>query len=115
MQLPFHKCGGCGALVQGACPHCRKARDRARPNANARGYCSVIWRRFRAVQLSQSPLCVICQAAGRLTAADCVDHIRPVSGPDDVRFLDFGAVQSLCFTCHSRKTATEDSTFARRA
>jgi len=43
-----------------------------------------------------------------------VDHIRPVEGPDDPRFLDFAAVQSLCHRCHARKTATEDSTFVRR-
>jgi 5-methylcytosine-specific restriction protein A len=44
-----------------------------------------------------------------------VDHVRPVEGPADLRFLDFAAVQSLCHRCHSLKTARDDSAFARRA
>ena len=114
MQAPLHRCSSCQRLVSGRCPHCQKARDKARPNAASRGYCSDRWRRFRAVQLSLSPLCVLCEAAGRITAADCVDHVRPIDGPHDPRFLDFNAVQSLCSSCHSKKTATEDSSFARR-
>jgi 5-methylcytosine-specific restriction protein A len=43
-----------------------------------------------------------------------VDHVVPVSGPDDPRFLDFGQVQSLCHPCHSRKSALEDSTFVKK-
>lgn len=113
MDLPCHRCSTCGALTAGPCLHCRARRDEARPNANSRGYCSKAWRRFRAVQLARSPLCVRCLAAGTLAHANEVDHIRPVTGPEDPTFYDFTAVQSLCARCHSRKTAVEDSTFAR--
>lgn len=111
MDAPFHRCLSCQRLVQGRCPHCVRRRDRARPNAASRGYCSKRWRTFRALQLQLHPLCVSCLAEHRTMAATEVDHIRPVSGPDDPRFLDFTAVQSLCHRCHSLKTATEDSSF----
>jgi 5-methylcytosine-specific restriction endonuclease McrA len=113
MLLPFHRCSSCGRLVQATCPHCRKTKDRARPNATDRGYASKRWRKFRAVQLLLEPLCRMCQTEGRITAADCVDHIRPVRGPDDVRFLDYAAVQSLCNRCHSKKTARENPMIER--
>jgi len=110
--MPPHRCPTCGSPVTGR--HCL-ACERRRPNAAARGYCSDRWRRFRALQLELSPLCVVCLAAGRSTPATDVDHIVPVRGPFDPRFLDYTAVQSLCHACHASKTAREDSTFARRA
>jgi 5-methylcytosine-specific restriction protein A len=114
MDLPLHRCSSCSRLVAGRCPHCVKTRDHARPNANARGYNSARWLRFRGVQLARFPLCAQCEKDGRITIAIAVDHIRPIDGPDDPRFLDFREVQSLCHRCHSVKTATEDSSFARR-
>ena len=45
--------------------------------------------------------------AGLITVATDVDHIVRVSGPDDPRFFDETAVQSLCHACHARKTAME--------
>lgn len=113
MDLPLHRCSSCSRLVAGRCDFC----ERARGTSNARGYNSARWLRFRAVQLSRSPLCALCEVAGRVTIADCVDHIRPVRGPLDARFLDFRAVQSLCTSCHSRKTRVENgtTTLTRRA
>ena len=115
MLMPQHRCPRCRQLVTGRCPCGAVARDHARPNAAARGYCNVRWRRFRDHQLALQPLCVLCERAGRVQLATCVDHIVPVEGPTDPRFLDARAVQSLCTPCHSKKTATEDSAFARRA
>ena len=113
MLMPPHRCANCGRLVTGACRSCRASRDRSRPNANSRGYCSAAWRRFRAIQLDVSPLCVRCLLEGRTTAATDVDHVQPVAGPTDPRFLDFSAVQSLCRRHHSQKTATDDSMFGK--
>lgn len=113
MLMPSHRCSKCRRLITGRCPHCEQTRDRARPNAASRGYCSKRWRRFRAIQLALAPLCVECLRGGVHTAATEVDHIRPVSGPDDPTFLSFAAVRSVCKVCHSRKTVTQDSTFAR--
>lgn len=118
MLIPRHRCSSCGRLVQGRCLVCQEARarrrDRDRPNASARGYTSDRWRQFRDVQLARYPLCAICAAHDRLTPATLVDHIIPVDGRHDPRFLRFDAVQSLCRHCHGVKTATEDSMFARR-
>jgi hypothetical protein len=114
MLMPSHRCPKCNRLITGRCAHCERTRDQARPNAAARGYCSARWRRFRAIQLAHSPLCEACARGGITRVATEVDHRRPVTGPDDPTFLSFAAVASLCHTCHARKTATEDSTFARR-
>lgn len=46
--------------------------------------------------------CVSCGAAGRLE----VDHIKPVRTHPDLAF-DLGNLQSLCPSCHSRKTRVE--------
>lgn len=110
MQMPPHRCSTCGSMVTtGRCATCR----RQKPTATASGYNSRRWRSFRALQLSLHPFCALCLAAGRKMLADSVDHIEPVTGSTDPRFLDYNAVQSLCRSCHSKKTATEDSGFAR--
>jgi len=113
--MPAHRCGTCGSLVAGGrCQVCVRQRDRRRPNANARGYNSARWLKLRAAKLQLDPLCSVCAAAGRLTAATDVDHLERHDGPDDPRFWLFSNLDSKCHQCHSRKTATQDSTFARR-
>jgi 5-methylcytosine-specific restriction protein A len=115
MQTPLHRCSSCQRLVAGRCPHCVKTRDRARPNAAQRGYLSPRWRALRAFHLKHHPLCAACwRRGGRTTLATCVDHIVPHQGPDTPLFWDRTNLQSLCASCHSRKTATQDSTFARQ-
>lgn len=62
------------------------------------------WRRARQRFLNCNPLCVECQRHGETVAAKVVDHIKPHRG--DVRlFWDVGNWQSLCKTCHDKKTA----------
>lgn len=73
---------------------------RARQSAAARGY-DAHWRRARARYLQAHPLCVMCRAAGRYTAATVVDHIRPHQG-DRARFWDRANWQPLCKGCHDR-------------
>lgn len=57
-----------------------------------------------ALFLSANPLCVHCQAAGRVTAACEVDHKTPLhlGGVDGEPNL-----QGLCSDCHDVKTAAE--------
>jgi len=114
MLMPAHRCSKCSRLITGRCQHCETTRDRARLSAAQRGYCSERWRSFRAIVLERRPVCAGCARVGVVRAATVVDHIVPVSGPDDPTFLRFDAVQPLCVACHGKKTATEDSTFARR-
>ena len=86
--------------------------DAVRLNSYQRGY-SRHWSLARRHWLAAHPLCVICQAEGRTTIATDVDHIQPHRGRAGL-FWDESNWQPLCRRCHSRKTATEDSTFARQ-
>jgi 5-methylcytosine-specific restriction enzyme A len=62
-----------------------------------------IWHSIRRQQLLQEPLCRICQAAGRITAAVEVDHVREHHG--DWNSFILGDKQSLCAECHRAKSA----------
>lgn len=81
----------------------------------ARWYNRAVWRRLRVVQLNRQPLCEDCLVADppRITAATEVDHEKPHRG-DWALFADPKNLKSRCKPCHSRKTATEDSGFARK-
>lgn len=67
-------------------------------------YNSDTWKRLRRAHLSLSPLCVGCEAMGRLSPANTVDHVRPISdgGP---AFPGHDGLASYCGPCHSAKTA----------
>lgn len=57
--------------------------------------------RIRKRHLMQFPLCVMCEAAGRLSIATQVDHIVAlVNGGEDTAENR----QSLCDDCHKAKT-----------
>lgn len=74
--------------------------------AAQRGY-SYKWQKARAQFLREHPLCVMCEAAGRVEAATVVDHITPHRG-DQSLFWRRSNWQSLCSTHHSRdKQRTE--------
>jgi len=66
------------------------------------------WRAIRARHLSDRPACARCGSRTRLH----VDHVRPHRGIDALR-LDPANLQTLCVSCHSRKTATADGGFGR--
>ncbi|MFP4539129.1 MAG: AAA family ATPase [Dichotomicrobium sp.] len=84
--------------------------DRRRGSAHKRGYTRQ-WAAYAARYKLRHPLCVHCAEDGIDTLTEAVDHIQPVSGPDDPLFWDEDNHQSLCRTCHSRKTAREDGGF----
>lgn len=72
------------------------------------------WQRARLAYLAKHPLCRMCQAQGKVTAANVVDHIIDHRG-DMVKFWDSdGNWQPLCGPCHSAKTAAEGVGTARR-
>lgn len=106
---------GCPEVVAsgGYCPAHQAERvaeyDRARGSSSARGY-GTRWQKIRAQHLAAHPFCADPfgdhRAAGvQAVAATEVDHITPRrgGGSDDPSNL-----QSLCKSCHSKKTATED-------
>ena len=75
--------------------------ERNRASSGARGY-GRRWQRYSQSRLWANPLCVQCQQAAQHT-----DHIQPVTGPDDPLFWDTTNHQSLCQSCHSKKTTQE--------
>jgi 5-methylcytosine-specific restriction enzyme A len=80
----------------------RRAYDRERGSAHARGYGSN-WERARAAFLAEHPLCRTCKEHGVLELAVIVDHIQPHRG-DAGLFWAQSNWQSLCKPCHDRKT-----------
>jgi 5-methylcytosine-specific restriction enzyme A len=134
LRLRFCLEPGCTTrVVAGRCAAHLRGADRARGTAVERGY-DTRWARYSRARLTLLPHCgqrtggtrstehSACAAIGTLHTATCTDHIVPprsagaVGSPAWRRlFWDPLNHQSLCATCHSRKTATEDSRFARPA
>lgn len=73
-------------------------------------YKSARWQAMRDAQLRKDPLCCKCRKQNRLTPADTADHIKPHHGNPDL-FYNADNMQSMCASCHSRKTASEDAGF----
>ena len=104
---------GCGKLVRiGKCEKHREEKTKYprgyddRESASARGY-GYRWRKSRYSYLIRNPLCVHCLAHSMTTAATDIDHIKPHGG-DQVLFWDVSNWQSLCHSCHSKKTRREN-------
>ena len=68
-------------------------------------YQSANWRRLRANFLRLHPLCRVCAGKEQTVAAKVVDHIVPIK--DGGGRFDTANLQSLCVSCHNRKTAAE--------
>lgn len=88
-----------------------QAHHDTRVSSTDRGY-GYAWQQLRARHLEAEPLCRACLVHGVTTAALHVDHIVPRArgGSDDPDNL-----QSLCAPCHSKKTASEDGGYGRKA
>jgi 5-methylcytosine-specific restriction protein A len=56
------------------------------------------WRRLKAAQLKAQPNCARCGNPG-----SSIDHLIPHRGDEALAF-DPGNVQTLCASCHNRKT-----------
>lgn len=69
-------------------------------------YCRRAWRDLKAATLAAQPLCRACKRAGRITLAQCVDHIEPLAySPAEA--LNPDNLQPLCNSCHAKKTRRE--------
>ena len=84
-------------------------RQHDRPSSARRGY-GRRWQKYREAFLADHPLCQCgtwCCPFGCSRLATDVDHIQPVSGPDDPLFWEESNHQALAHECHSRKTGRE--------
>lgn len=102
---------GCAALVpDGYCDRHRPQRSEQRSEAAKNWhklYKLDIWiRDLRPSQLAAEPWCRECSRSGIRSRATEVDHIVPHRG-NMALFTDRGNLQSLCHSCHSRKTMNE--------
>lgn len=70
------------------------------------------WRDIRQRKLQISPLCEECKKNGTLVVGKIVDHIVPIKQGGDP--YDFENLQTLCWSCHSRKSVLEGSRFGRK-
>ena len=84
----------------------RRTDDRSRPPWH-RWYSPAAWTKLRSHQLTVEPLCRMCLAEGRTTAATIADHVTPPRGDPDL--FCGGPFQSLCATCHSRFKQSQES------
>jgi len=67
-------------------------------------YQSLQWRKLRQYHITRNPLCKSCGDSGLTIVADVVDHIEEIRD-NPQRRLDTTNLQSLCHSCHNRKTA----------
>ena len=106
---------GCPRLVRrGYCEEHtqRRAAVPGRVSAARRGY-DYSWQRYTTQRLREHPLCVdpFGLHAGRHVLARATDHIIAAHGQEDPLFWDESNHQSLCWRCHSYKTACKDGGF----
>ena len=72
---------------------------------NASFYNSKRWRALRNYYIQANALCEQCKRDGYVKAAQCVDHIKPITLGGSM--VDIKNLQSLCNTCHHKKSARE--------
>ena len=81
----------------------RKAFERE--NDNSEFYNSWPWRKAAKRFKDKNPLCVECDKHGIVTQVKVVDHIVPINkGGEKLNEANF---QSLCESCHNKKSAGE--------
>ena len=63
------------------------------------------WRQNRNRYIRHYPVCSSCKINNIIREANVVDHIIPVS--EGGSFYDWNNLQSMCTSCHAKKTANE--------
>jgi 5-methylcytosine-specific restriction protein A len=84
--------------------------DEHRLSASKRGY-GRAWQKRSMAHRRKNPLCVECKRKGLIVPGECVDHIIPHKGNRRL-FEDDRNLQTLCNSCHSKKT-TKEGAFGR--
>lgn len=95
----------CNTLVSGGRCDLHSLKNVKRDPAVKRLYNSKQWLSIRVTQLSSYPWCADCLKKNNYIPATEVDHIERHNG-DPIKFFK-GPFQSLCTSCHSRKTVNE--------
>jgi len=82
----------------------RKAHGR-RKATNSTLYNGAQWRTLSRKHKALNPLCVMCEAQGRVSPVEVTDHIVPINQGGQPYAWD--NLQSLCHRCHNIKSGTE--------
>jgi 5-methylcytosine-specific restriction protein A len=68
-------------------------------------YSSIRWIKVRDLKRRLNPICEECERNGKITPYHTIDHIIPII--EGGEWLDLDNLQTLCDTCHRKKTAKE--------
>ena len=68
-------------------------------------YNSKAWRSLRNYKIQLNPLCEICETKGLTEPGKEIDHIQAIR--DNGAMLSLSNLQTLCKSCHARKSAQE--------
>lgn len=109
---PMRMCKAPGCMKLTPDGYCPEHKPKAERKASAAWhylyteprYC---WERRRVAQLTCEPFCRECSKHGLRVRATDVDHVIPHRG--NVELFLHGELQSLCHSCHSRKTMAENA------
>jgi 5-methylcytosine-specific restriction enzyme A len=101
---------GCRTLTKtGRCERHTLARVGSRQFKEGKQFLnSSAWQRLRALKIQETPWCELCALTSpQPVPATDVDHIRPRHSHPRLK-LEMSNLQSLCKSCHSKKTARGD-------
>lgn len=104
---PRKFCSACGIKHSNGGNYCT-VHMRLSPRSMKRAdpfYTSRLWRRTRSYHIQREPLCRECKNQGINTPGEHVDHIKPIKQGGHA--TDSDNLQTLCASCHSKKTRTE--------
>ena len=112
MNKPLRMCKapGCQRLTaEGYCPDHKPKAERKESAAWHHLYTNPRygWKRRRDAQLAREPFCRECARHGLRVRATVADHVIPHRG--DLELFLHGDLQSLCESCHGRKTMAENA------
>ena len=88
-----------------------KAKPQNRQIDNSQFYHSKAWRMTRKFYIKANPLFEQCTRDGRTTGGQMVDHIRQITMGGDR--LHQSNLQTLCNSCHAKKSASEAVEYRR--
>lgn len=69
------------------------------------------WQDIRRIKLNNSPFCEECMKNGKVVLGKIVDHIVPIKQGGAP--YDLSNLQTLCWSCHSRKSIEEGSRYGK--